>query len=278
MDGKANKRLGQHFLVSKPYCEKIVHWADIRPGDSVLEIGPGRGALTDILLQTGCRLTAVEIDRRWVEELQARYDGHSDFRMIPADFLAMDTDLLLAGTSGTSTWKVISNLPYNQATAILQKLAVNRRRLDSVTVMVQKEVGERLLARPHSRDIGMITHLLGCHFSIKKGFFVPPGAFLPPPKVTSLVIQMHPHRRDIDPDQEKSFRRLLEAAFSERRKQLHKNLRPLGFPETLLQNLFRQRGLRPDVRAEDLSTEDFLYLAEELSAGRQGSQKSFLRE
>jgi 16S rRNA (adenine1518-N6/adenine1519-N6)-dimethyltransferase len=266
MDGKANKGLGQHFLVSRSYAERMVRYADIRPEDHVLEIGPGRGALTDLLVQTRCRLTAVEVDPRWVLELQNRYGTSEGFRIIAGDFLRLDLNSTLSIAPATTRWKLIANLPYNAATPILQKLAEIAPRLHSGTVMVQKEVAERILASAHNREIGLLTHLLGFHFSFERGFRVPPGAFLPPPKVVSMVIRFFPREPAADRPEERFFRRVLEAAFSQRRKKLVKNLTSLGFPEEWSRTLLENKGIRADARAENLEREDFLWLTRALQA------------
>lgn len=261
MDGKANKRLGQHFLVSRIHAERIVDFADIKPEDYVLEIGAGKGALTDVLVRSGCRLTAVEVDPRWVLELRTRYQGYENLKLIEEDILRLDLAATLDFESKGARWKVVANLPYNLATAILQRLAEWTHCLESVTVMVQREVAERILAKAHHREIGLITHLLGYHFSCQPGFQVPPGAFRPPPKVVSMVIRLIPLNQSSNRSEERAFRRLLEAAFSHRRKQLAKNLTGLGLTEELSRRLLLQRGIRPDARAENLEKEDFIWLA-----------------
>ncbi len=264
MDGKANKALGQHFLVSKSHADRMVSYAGIRSGDLVLEIGPGRGALTDLLLATGCHLTAVEVDARWAGELRSRHGGRERFRLIEGDVLQLDLAALLDLERNPARWKLVANLPYNVATPILHKVSCLESRLESGTVMVQKEVAERILAGAHNRDIGLLTHLLGYHFSFQRGFTVPPGAFLPPPKVVSMVIRMVPRPPDPLRPEESFFRRVLEAAFAQRRKQLAKNLAALGWSEPWIRSLLAERGIRSDARAEDLEREEFFWLAREL--------------
>lgn len=264
---KANRRFGQHFLVSASVSSRIVDWAGVVIGDRVLEIGPGRGALTQLLLDRGAHVLAIEIDRTLGQELETQFAGQPQLQLVLADVLQIDLRALLASPprrAANASWKLVSNLPYNEATAILQRLIEIKQHLHSITVMLQREVADRLLAAPRTKQIGFLTHLLGYHFEIRRGFSVKAGSFRPAPKVLSTVIQLLPRQDLVSLPDYSFYVELLQHGFSQRRKMLQNTLRPLRLKNGALAAALLQRGLRPEARAESLSRDDFIWLASRL--------------
>ena len=268
MTQKANRRFGQNFLVAPGIARRIVDLAGVNEPDFLLEIGPGKGALTDLLLQRGAQVWAVEIDSILSAALQERYASNRRFHLVPADFLECDVHSILDVAPAGTPWKLVSNLPYNEGTAILRRLVELKSRLQHVTVMLQKEVADRLLAGPGNRQIGFLTHLMGYHFEIRRAFHVGPGAFRPIPKVHSTVLQLYPRANPYPITDHSFYLRILALAFQQRRKQLRNALAPLDIQPARLINLLLLRGLPPSARAESLSIEDFAWLAGQLRAGR----------
>ncbi len=194
----AKKSLGQHFLADSNYCRKIVRFAEIDSQDSVVEIGSGTGHLTQVLLGMARKVTAVEFDREMVDYLRDQWPENGTHQGAPlsivqADILTLDWNTIL----GTGPVKVIGNLPYNISTRILQRMIEIKDRLQSCTVLIQKEVALRILAAPDSKDYGYFTLLMEYHFQRRAGFDISPGAFVPKPKVVSHVLKLtpcqHPH-------------------------------------------------------------------------------------
>jgi len=180
---RPKKKFGQHFLTSVSYVEKILSLAEIQQGDRVLEIGPGKGALTRKLVEFGARVTAVEFDPDMVDYIR---DNFPMVDVIQADASTTVWREILTG----SDWKCVSNLPYNVGTKIVASLLLSKDIFQSLTIMLQKEVGIRMLAQPGDRKRGSLSGFIQAHAVTRKGFLVPPGAFFPPPKVDSIVISL----------------------------------------------------------------------------------------
>lgn len=263
----AKRSLGQNFLVDSSYVKKIVDALRIRPGDTILEIGSGRGALTGELLERRANVLAVEIDRSLIPELSDRFGSLPGFRLIEADFLEIDIrEILGEKTAGV---KVAANLPYYISTPILRKLFDFRKSFSELVVMLQKEVAERITAPPGDSARGYLTVLIERGFTSEMLFDVPPGAFRPVPKVQSSVIRLAV-RDGIDPRDvaDQHFASLASAGFSQKRKTLRNNLRAAGKvlrdaimsaggPEYVL----RASGIDPDARAEQLTLSEWNALA-----------------
>lgn len=212
------KALGQNFLVDRGVVERIVACAAVGPEDNVLEIGPGRGALTELLAERAGRLVLIEFDHALAEAHRVRYSGMPHVTVIDADVLTIDLEQVLS--TGTR-WKVVANLPYNISSPVLFRLLEIRHLLDSMVLMLQKEVGDRLAASPDCKDYGITTVLLGLWFDIRREMVVPPGCFFPSPKVDSAVMRFDPllqPREDVG--DESVFRRVVKGAFAMRRKTL----------------------------------------------------------
>jgi len=259
-----NKRLGQHFLVDGNILRKIIELACFRASDGVLEIGPGRGALTLPLAGKVSRLVAVEKDSRLVDMLREklRASGIANVQLVSQDILTCDLDELLFPPS--EKIQVIGNLPYNISSPVLEKLMSVRERLGRAVLMFQREVAERLTASPCSKGYGAMTLLIGYHTRPRCLLSVPRKAFYPVPKVDSMVVELDfeqpSPRRNVD---EETFRNVVKGAFSHRRKTLLNSLRGSLLdrtPEELIQAL-KGGGIDPRRRAETLTMEEFLTLA-----------------
>jgi 16S rRNA (adenine1518-N6/adenine1519-N6)-dimethyltransferase len=253
----ARKRFGQNFLVDRHYIDRIVAAIDPEPGDNVVEIGPGLGALTVPLLERLGHLTVIEIDRDLAAKLVEQYP--------PARLTLHDVDALTFdfATLGPQL-RVIGNLPYNISTPILFHLAQFEATLKDLTVMLQKEVVQRMAAAPATPEYGRLSVMLQARFRIKRLFAVPPGAFRPAPKVESAVARLTPLRavrpRIVD---ETLFAAVVAAAFGQRRKTLRNALKKLASEDEL-----ERAGVAPGVRGETLAVADFVRLANSLAARR----------
>lgn len=250
----AKKSLGQHFLADLNICRRIVQFAAIEPDDRVVEIGPGEGQLTHLLLEFVDRLIAVEIDDDLVDRLRntdAARQGRLEVRH--DDVLKVDWNEI-----PNPPLKIVGNLPYNIATRIIQQMIPFKNRFQSLTVMVQKEVARRVLARG-GKDYGYLSALLGFHFAPLGGFDVPPGAFRPPPEVTSSVLKLVPIQDGRDREAEK-FESLIGQAFRQRRKTLFNNLKHRYGPGTTREAL-DACGLDVRVRPQEVDTDGLRCLA-----------------
>jgi 16S rRNA (adenine1518-N6/adenine1519-N6)-dimethyltransferase len=258
------KSLGQNFLVDSNIIDKIIHCAAIKPDDSVLEIGPGRGALTEYLAGRAGRLVLVEYDHALAASLKERYADDPRVTVVDADILALDLAALLGDAVG---WKVVANLPYNISTAVLFRLLEVRDRLARMILMLQKEVGDRLVAAPDCADYGVTTVLLGLWFDMRREFIVSPGCFKPSPKVDSAVLSFVPlPAARVTVGDEAVFRRVVKGAFAMRRKTLVNCLKAAEL--TTIDDLRRildQCGIDGQRRGETLSLDEFAALSRRLS-------------
>ena len=248
------KRFGQHFLVDQDVIARIVESIHPLPGERLLEIGPGLGAITRPLLERIPKLMAVELDRDVVARLQQQFSPDRlelfEADALQFDFAALGPDL-----------RIVGNLPYNISTPLLFRFADLAMGMKDGHFMLQKEVVDRMIAPPRSSDYSRRSVLLQWHFHMECLIDVPPEAFDPPPKVDSAVIRLIPRHQDERPDvDEACLRKVLAAAFSQRRKMLRSTLKPL-FDSTQLEAL----NVLPTARAEELTLEDFVRLARALS-------------
>ena len=262
---RAKKRLGQNFLVDETYARRIVGALGLRAGETVLEIGPGRGALTSLLLEGGARVVAVELDRELVPLLRERFGGRGDFELVEADALELD---FCAAVAPSTSARVVANLPYNISTAILQRLIEQRRCVHEMVLMLQREVVERITAPPGSAERGYLTVLVEAFCHSEALFDVPPGAFRPVPKVWSTVARLRARSEETEDFDEKIFLRLVGAGFAQKRKTIHNNLR--SAPEDLralvgqaggASRLLEAAGIDPQRRAEALTLAEWVALA-----------------
>jgi len=255
-------RFDQHFLASPETADAIVRAAGLSAGQSVLEIGPGRGAITGLLLDAGARLSAVEIDERLAAGLEERFAGREGFRVVRGDFLELAPEAL-----GDYS-KVVANLPYSVATPILQKL-LDLPGWRTAVLMFQKEVAQRILAEPGQTGYSLLSLSVQAKAYREWVCGVPKSAFRPPPKVDSGVVRLDRREKPLIPDEvgEEAFFRIARACFAHRRKRAAKSLAmTLGLDKARAEGAFAASGLGKDVRAEEIGLEGFLALARALKA------------
>jgi 16S rRNA (adenine1518-N6/adenine1519-N6)-dimethyltransferase len=258
--GRPKKRFGQHFLETA-WVNKLVDAVRPSPDDTFLEIGPGRGALTAPLAGRVRRIVAVEIDRDLAALLPARVPDN--VRVIEGDFLHIDFDAALAGEP--IPLRVIGNLPYNVSSPILFKLldkADEGRRFSDAALMLQKEVADRLIARPGTGDYGALAIQVALLADVERLLTLPPGAFRPPPKVTSAVVQLRFHPPSEDVGNRATFEKVVRGMFLQRRKTLLNALRPVAdsFGRSAAE-LIEQVGVDPSRRPETLTLPEIARLS-----------------
>ncbi len=268
---RPSKGRGQNFLVQPAIADRIVAAARLRPGDQVIEIGPGLGILSErIVAYPIGHLTMVEIDSRLAAGLRSRFDGSANVEVIEADFLEIDP----ASVFGDSPAVVIGNLPFSSAGAILRKLCdwrrMNSRQMISrMVLMFQREVAERIRARPGEPGYAMLSVVSALYWEIDSHFRVAAGSFHPKPKVDAEVLIMRPRARPpFGDDEETAVIETVRAAFSARRKTLRNALSAgLEIAPARAQAAIEHAAIDPRARAETLAPADFVRLARILKAG-----------
>ena len=248
---RAKKRFGQHFLTDRHYIDRIVGAIAPQPGDVIVEIGPGPGAITTPLLAKLDHLHAVEIDRDLAAALRDRFSAEK-FTLHEENVLDFDFSKL------ASRFRCVGNLPYNISTPFLFHLAGFAGQLIDATFMLQKEVVDRMVAAPDTEAYGRLSVMLQYRFAMRRLFDVPPGAFTPPPKVDSAIVRLVPlpPERPMARDDAR-FAALVTAGFGQRRKTLGNTLKPFMPAEAIL-----AQGIDPKRRGETLSVADFIALAD----------------
>jgi 16S rRNA (adenine1518-N6/adenine1519-N6)-dimethyltransferase len=271
---RARKRFGQHFL-ERAWVEKVVHAIDPKPADVFIEIGPGHGALTAPLAAASLRVVAFEIDRDLVRTLAA--SAGPTLTVVPGDFLrttreSLETVLEKADAAPRAAVRVAGNLPYNIASPIMFKLVEFVRAglaLTDATLMLQREVADRVLASPGSKDYGVLTLILRQAADAERLFTIPPGAFRPPPKVESALIRLRFHPDSPEVLSRETFKKLIQSAFSRRRKTLANALAAFHPDRRLVHTVLEQAGIDGKRRPETLDIAEFAALAN-VFAGREG--------
>jgi 16S rRNA (adenine1518-N6/adenine1519-N6)-dimethyltransferase len=254
---RPRKRFGQNFLADSHYVARIAAAIDAQPGDAIVEIGPGLGALTDTLVDRAGSITAIEIDRDLAARLRQRF-ARDRLTLYEADALAFDFASL------GPALRIVGNLPYNISSPLLFRLASFEAQLRDIHAMLQREVVARMTAQPATADYGRLTVMLQARFNITRLFTVPAGAFRPAPNVESAVARLvplgaaRPQIRD-----EALFARVVMAAFGQRRKTLRNALATFAGEEAL-----RAAGIDPAARGETLAVADFVRLANVLAGAR----------
>jgi len=254
----ARRALGQHFLLDLNLTGRIARAAGDLGRGTTIEIGPGPGGLTRALLAQGAaHVIAIERDERCLpalEEIAAAYPGRLEIRH--ADALRLDASAL-----GGAPRRIVANLPYNVATALLLPWLAAAERLERMVLMFQREVADRLVAEPRRKDYGRLSVAAQWRWRVRRLFDIPPRAFTPPPKVTSSVVELLPRERPLAPADSAYLERVTAAAFGQRRKMLRQSLRSLaGDPAALL----AAAGIDETRRAEELTIAEFAALAEAL--------------
>jgi 16S rRNA (adenine1518-N6/adenine1519-N6)-dimethyltransferase len=258
----ARRSWGQHFLTSGETALRIVRAARIGPDDTVVEVGPGDGALTRPLSERAGRLLAIEIDPRRAEALASEFGGGSAVRIVRGDALERPFGAWLARERWPAPAVLVSNLPYNAATPIVRAAIEEPDVISRAVVTVQKEVAERLRAGPGDSGYGYLSVRTAAFARVRALFELSPGAFRPRPRVSSNVIEMTPRSPALDPDRRERALALASLGFRSRRKTLANALSAAGSRQEW-ERALETLGKGPRARAEELSLEDFLRLAEE---------------
>jgi 16S rRNA (adenine1518-N6/adenine1519-N6)-dimethyltransferase len=257
---QAKKSLGQHFLTSETVARRIVGSLKPAPGDLVFEIGPGRGALTVPLARSGATIVAYEIDAELADLLRGTCGAYPNVEIYRADIRSVNLDAA-ADERGMASFKIAGNIPYNLTSTILIDLARWRMASEAV-LMVQREVGERILAAPGERQCGILSIFLQSYFIIEKLLKVRPGSFAPPPKVESVVLRFVRDASRQGPAQKEVFLAFLKGCFSQRRKKLRNTLGELIGLKTATEweRLSLRSGVAFDLRPEELALESWFRL------------------
>jgi len=263
---QARKKFAQHWLKNEKILQKIITAAELQPSDRILEIGPGTGILTSQLIAQVAAVLAVELDRDLCEFLIRRFRSKDNFLLLQGDFLELDTTVQTMGIPQfQQPNKVVANIPYNITGPILEKLLgtiaqPNPNPYQSIVLLVQKEVAERLYARPSSRAFGALSvrvqYLATCELVTP----VPSHAFHPAPKVDSAVVRLYPHVLETPAQKPQFLETLLKLGFAAKRKMLRNNLQSLEERDQLSQ-ILEQLDLNPQCRAEDLSVTKWIQLS-----------------
>ncbi len=261
---RASKRLGQNFLIDPTVVRNIVEAAEVREGDRVLEIGPGIGTLTQGLAETGAGVTAVELDKKLPAVLAETLKGYENVRIVPGDILKTNIRELM----GPEPFKVAANLPYYITTPILMALLEQKLPIQCIVTMVQKEVAERMTAKPGGKDYGALSVAVQYYTDPEIVCEVPPRSFLPAPEVDSVVIACRVRTEPAVPVRdEKLFFRVARAAFGQRRKTLGNALRGAGFLKEDIQRAMEKAAIDPARRGETLSLSEFAVLSDAFAVG-----------
>ena len=271
-DIKANKRFGQNFLIDDNILENIVEVSNISKSDLVIEIGPGLGNLTEYVINKAGYMLLVEIDNKMIQILNDRFKEKDNYSLLNDDVLKINLDKKVEEIEKKlnlkfNKIKVVANLPYYITTPILFKLLQDESRIDSITVMVQKEVAERMVARSKTKDYGILTLMVEYLSDANIEFIVPKDSFIPAPNVTSAIISLRKNKK-FRVNDEKIFFDLIHKSFAKRRKTMINSLYLSNFngmDKENLNQIFNQLGMDNNVRAEELEIEDYINIADTIS-------------
>jgi 16S rRNA (adenine1518-N6/adenine1519-N6)-dimethyltransferase len=276
-----SKSLGQNFLHDQNQLRKIVEAAELSPSDKILEIGPGLGPLTELLLEKAGEVLAIEMDLRLVDFLREQFPMNSEGRvtrvpnqgqglaaLVPPKFELLHDDaleFLRREPRDWSDWKLVANLPYSVASPILVELAQSPRRLERMVTTLQLEVAQRLMARADDDDYGVLTLLVQLDYEPRESFKIPADCFFPAPNVDSMCVVLQRRARPLLADgQRAAFVKIVKRAFSQRRKMMLKLLKQ-DWAADKLASAFAGLKISPQERAEKLSLEQFVALTEKLN-------------
>lgn len=260
------KKFGQNFLIDTHVLDKIIQSANITEDDMVLEIGPGIGTMTQYLAQAAGKVIAVEIDKNLIPILEDTLSGYDNVRVINEDVLKLDLKKLADEENNGKPVKVVANLPYYITTPIIMGLFENEVPVESITVMVQKEVADRMQTGPGNKDYGALSLAVQYYADPYIVANVPPNCFMPRPKVGSAVIRLTRHQNPpVQAKDEKLMFRIIRASFNQRRKTLAnglKNSQELQFTKEQVEQAITECGLPLNIRGEALTLEQFAALAD----------------
>ena len=263
----ANKNLGQNFLIDDEAVAGIVEAANVSKDDLIIEIGPGLGTLTKELLDRAGKVICIELDKRMIEILNDRFSMYDNFKVLNDDVLKVDLKTLIANEKIKNT-KIVANLPYYITTPIIMKLLEERLDIETITVMIQKEVADRLVTKPGTGDTGAITYTIHYYTEPKRVIEVPNTAFIPVPKVNSTVINLNILKkpRVTVKDEEKLFE-VIKTAFMQKRKTLVNalaNSSKFGTKEQI-EKILQTLEIDNKIRPEKLTLEEFTQIAEAIN-------------
>ena len=267
---KANKNLGQNFLINEEVVKNIVGCSNIEKEDLVIEIGPGLGTLTKYLLEKAGKVICIELDTKMLQILEDRFSLYNNFELINNDVLKVDLKSIIEKEKAEGkikNVKIVANLPYYITTPIIMKLLEEELELESITVMIQKEVADRLIAVPGQKNIGAITYSVYYYASSEAIMEVPNSSFIPEPEVTSKVIKLNIRKEPIvtPNDKEKMFK-TIKYAFMQKRKTLLNSLTNNGVFENKQKGteILNSLGIKENVRPEELTLEQFKDISDNL--------------
>lgn len=271
-DIKANKRFGQNFLIDDNILENIVEVSNISKSDLVIEIGPGLGNLTEYIIDKAGYMLLVEIDNKMIQILNERFKEKDNYSLLNNDVLKINLDEKIDEIEKKlnikfNKIKVVANLPYYITTPILFKLLQDESRIDSITVMVQKEVAERMVAHSKTKDYGILTLMVKYLSDANIEFVVPKESFIPAPNVTSAIISLRKNKK-FNVKDEKLFFDLIHKSFAKRRKTMINSLNLSNFnglEKEKVNEIFSKLGMDKNVRAEELEIEDYINIADTIS-------------
>ena len=256
-----SKKLGQNFLIDENIVDGIVRAANISPGETVLEIGPGIGTLTQGLAEAGAKVVAVELDSRLIEVLAKTLAGYDNVRIVHGDILKVN----IAEEVAAPRFKVVANLPYYITTPIIMGLLEQRLPVDTLVTMIQKEVAERMVASPGGKEYGALSVAVQYFTEPQIMFAVPPPSFIPAPAVDSAVIRCVVRDQPaVAVGDERLFFRVVKAAFSQRRKTLNNALKTMGIASERIQQALAEAQIDGGRRGETLSLGEFAAIANAL--------------
>lgn len=264
----ANKNLGQNFLIDDEVVNNIVSFSNIGPDDLVIEIGPGLGTLTARLLEKANKVIAIELDDKMITILEERFHLYHNFELIHQDVLKVDLKQKIEENKNrVATVKIVANLPYYITTPIIMKLLEERLPVESITVMVQKEVADRLTAIPGKKNTGAITYCVSYYCEAQEVLLVPNTSFIPAPEVNSEVIQLKVRSNPpVTVKDENFFFKVIHASFMQRRKTLLNSLANNGIaPKETLKQMLNDLQLAKNVRGETLDLKQFAEISDFLT-------------
>ncbi len=263
------KKYGQNFIGDPALLERIATVCDWQPGDRALEIGPGAGTLTRAIAREAEEVLAVEIDRRLAPLLEETLADCANVHLVFTDALKADLDALMRDTLGwDGRYKLIANLPYYITTPLIMHVLEDSEKVSELVIMVQKEVGERLCAAPGSKAYGAVTVMVQYAATVARAFDVGRHAFVPAPEVDSTILHLIPYeKRPIQAQSDAVLRRVVKAAFSQRRKTLRNSLSSLGCDKALIRQALEAADIEDSRRAETLSVAEFVALADAFYEG-----------
>lgn len=263
------KWMGQNLLVDRGYLRRIVQAAQIKPGECIVEVGAGLGVLSEALASHGARVWALELDAGFFRVLQERFDESDNVTLIHADAMKYDFHAL---AREIGRLRVVANLPYNISSRLVFMFHENRSIFESLHILLQKEVAQRLIAEPGTRDYGVLTALLGVSAEVDILFSIPPKAFFPVPEVTSSLVRIaFPESPPINVSDPDVLIRLVKASFAGRRKTLRNTLKSLtvsGISGKILERAARDAGIDLNRRGETLSSGEFAAFADTIATHR----------